>query len=69
MNPDGSGATLITPTNQSCVRPSWSPDGTQFTFHSTVSGNTDVWAINADGSNLRRLTTDAASDQIGRAHV
>ena len=37
---------------------SWSPDGAQIAYAS--SG--DIYVMNADGSDVRRLTTDAAED-------
>ena len=44
-------------------RPGWSPDGTQLVFGATDnSGNTDVYVVGVDGSDLTRLTTDAADD-------
>ncbi|NJN55447.1 MAG: hypothetical protein HC804_12240 [Anaerolineae bacterium] len=36
--------------------PAWSPDNSQIAFQSTRSGNSDVYVMNADGSNVRRLT-------------
>ena len=53
--------------------PRWSPDGRQVVFASnrahyvgatrdTGTPDLDVWVVNADGSNARRLTTDAAHD-------
>jgi Tol biopolymer transport system component len=43
--------------------PSWSPDGSSVVFTRTVGGNADVYVIDADGSNLRRLTNDPAADR------
>jgi TolB protein len=44
--------------------PVWSPDGTRIAFSSTRehSGNTEIYVMNADGSNLRRLTNNPAID-------
>jgi TolB protein len=44
--------------------PVWSPDGTRIAFSSTRdhAGNTEIYVMNADGSNLRRLTTNPAID-------
>ena len=36
------------------LRPSWSPDGTRLVF---TDGH-DLWVVNADGTGLRRLTSD-----------
>jgi len=42
--------------------PAWSPDGKQLVFFSDRSGNFDIWTVNADGTDLRQLTTNAADD-------
>lgn len=42
--------------------PTWSPDGTQLVFDSDRSGNREIWVVNADGTGLRNLTDDAATD-------
>lgn len=42
----------------------WSPDGTRIAFTSTRStrgGNSDIYVMDADGSNIARLTTDPGS--------
>ena len=38
------------------IDPAWSPDGKQIAFASTRSGNSEIWVINADGTNLRQVT-------------
>lgn len=43
-------------------QPAWSPDGTQLAFASDMSGEWDIYAINADGTNLRSITADAHTD-------
>jgi WD40 repeat protein len=43
--------------------PRVSPDGTQVAFSSTRDGNSEVYLVNVDGSNLRRLTNDAGEDE------
>ena len=40
----------------------YSPDGKRIAFCLTEGPNTDVWAMNADGSGARRLTKDPAID-------
>jgi TolB protein len=42
--------------------PVWSPDGKQIAFNSDTNSNRDIYIMNADGSNSRRLTYDKAND-------
>jgi TolB protein len=49
-------------TTGSDYHPHWSPDGTHILFDSQRSGNRDLWVVNADGTGLRQLTTNAALD-------
>jgi TolB protein len=42
--------------------PVWSPDGTRIAFSSTRDGNPEIYVMNADGSNIRRLTNHPAND-------
>jgi len=42
--------------------PVWSPDGKQIAFNSDTNSNKDIYIMNADGSNVRRLTSDRAND-------
>ena len=41
-------------------RPRWSPDSKQIYFVSNRSGSSQVWAMNADGSNAHQITKFAA---------
>jgi dipeptidyl aminopeptidase/acylaminoacyl peptidase len=71
MNADGSSQVRLTdnggPVNnvlQEFVdeNPHWSPDGTKIAFDSTRDGNFEVYVMNADGSDQRRLTDHPAID-------
>lgn len=42
--------------------PNWSPDGTKIAYRARHDGNSDVWVMDADGSNKIRLTTDPGFD-------
>jgi Tol biopolymer transport system component len=44
--------------------PAWSPRSGVIAFVSNRAGNDDIWLVNADGSGLRQLTTDAAGDWV-----
>ena len=56
MNADGSGVEAITAKGGNC-RPDWSPDGKRIAYVSDVAdGKGDVWTMDADGGNKRRVT-------------
>jgi Tol biopolymer transport system component len=71
MNADGTNPVRITTSSQDDIEPSWSPDGTKIAFSRVVSTpleqalgikQKDVFVINADGTNERRLTTANLED-------
>jgi Tol biopolymer transport system component len=43
-------------------QPMWSSDGGRFVYSSSKSGNYEIYTSNTDGTNERRLTTNAADD-------
>lgn len=43
--------------------PIWSPDSKTLAFAGTHHGSADIYAINADGSNLRRLTSYSVAER------
>ncbi len=42
--------------------PAWSPDGSQLVFTGYDGGLSDLFTVNVDGTNLRRLTNDKYAD-------
>jgi len=52
----------LTANNSQNFLPVWSPDGTRIAFMSTRDGNPDIYVMNRDGSNVRRLTNNPAID-------
>jgi len=60
MNPDGTGVVKLTHSGSFNGSPGWSPDGKKIAFASdrrNHQGRMEIHVMNADGSNVRRLTT------------
>lgn len=53
---DGTGPRRLTFVDGIDANPAWSPDGTQIVFRSDHSGFTQLWKMNANGSNPTQLT-------------
>ncbi len=63
MNPDAKTPRQITKNNVNGT-PAWSPDGARVAFTSDRNGNLDIFAMDADGSNVEQLT-DHEHDDYG----
>lgn len=68
MDADGANQQRLTMTvvhpgqeNVWSLHPSWSPNGDRFAYASTSSGETQIWVMNADSSDQRRLTDGLGS--------
>lgn len=63
---DGSTDSIVQVTDNKAAAfddsPTWSMDGEKIFFSSNRSGNSDLWMINADGSDLVQLTDDEYND-------
>jgi TolB protein len=58
MDHDGSHKTKLTKGASPC----WSPDGLKIAFAAEKNGNLDIFCMNADGTDITRLTTHPAED-------
>lgn len=46
------------------LAPAWSPDGQKIAFTDRANGNSDIFLMNADGSDVRILTNEPLADSI-----
>lgn len=53
---DGSGLRRLTLGAGHAIAPAWSRDGTRIAFASSIDGGTELWLMNADGSDPRRAS-------------
>jgi Tol biopolymer transport system component/enterochelin esterase-like enzyme len=60
INPDGTGRTRLTWTEQHDWFPKWSPDGRMIAFASDRDGDEEIFVMNSDGSSHRQLTFNEA---------
>ena len=70
MQADGMGLTRLTDLPGDDFAPAWSPDGSQIAFVSdrdNVSGIYNLYVMNADGSNVQRLTNSADENDYSPA--
>ncbi len=63
INADGSGRTALTSNSAADVEPDWSPDGKKITFSSDRDGvgNYDIYTMDADGSDVAKVTLKSVS--------
>ena len=59
---DGGNSSTSPTTQPFDNAPAWSPDGRQIAFESDRGGGLDIYVMNADGSAVKRLTNDPATD-------
>ena len=59
MDPDGSNVKRIV---EHGLSPTWSPDNKQIAFAGNHDGKFQIYAMNSDGTNVRRLTNNKAEE-------
>ncbi len=59
MNLDGSDRRLVANTGQSASTPIWSFDGAQILFNRHEQGTTNLYGVNADGTQLKQIVANA----------
>jgi Tol biopolymer transport system component len=63
VNADGSGSPVnLTNHNLGDSHPSWSPDGKRIAFVSRRDGNSEIYIMNADGSQQTRITNTTVDE-------
>jgi TolB protein len=69
IHSDGTKSIQLTedPTHRNSDDPSWSPDGKKILFSTGRSGRNELWVMDADGSNERKLSDIDAFPFPGRA--
>ncbi|MGI8734482.1 MAG: winged helix-turn-helix domain-containing protein [Pyrinomonadaceae bacterium] len=64
INIDGTGLRQLTNDVSKDRGPRWSPDGKRIAFSSDRSGKFEIWTINADGGQLRQLSSTGGSGVV-----
>jgi TolB protein len=69
INSDGTGSKQLTEdcTHRNSDDPSWSPDGKKIIFSTGRSGRNELWMMDADGSNEKKISDIEAGPFPGRA--
>ena len=61
---DDSGGTCLTDQLDKAIAPAWAPDGKHIAFESSRDGNKEIYVMDSDGGNPRRLTNAPGGDDL-----
>ena len=61
MDADGSNVVQLTYNEALDLLPTWSPDGSQIAYMSTLDGDFEIFVMNRDGSNIVQLTDNLSA--------
>jgi len=64
MNVDGTGVLRLTQNTFLDNYPMWSSDGARISFHSNRDGNFEIYTMAANGTDVVRVTNNAAFDVL-----
>jgi TolB protein len=67
MNADGTGQTRLTTDPKIDAGPNWSPDGTKIAFSTSRQGQSDIWWMNADGTDQQIRVPTTSVDEFAPA--
>ncbi len=67
LNADRYDPCRVTTSEPMDVFPQWSPDGARIAFTSRQGDHKHVWVVDADGTNLERVTSGPAGTENGLA--
>ena len=62
MDADGGNPSRLKNQPEPGWTPAWSPDGKRIAFTVVLGGNYDIYILNVDGRDLRRITRNMAGD-------
>src|SRR3954454_10316997 len=57
IDPAGGPWTRLVNRNEQQAQAAWSPDGSKIAYRVGPDGDTEIWVVNADGSNPHQITT------------
>jgi Tol biopolymer transport system component len=67
MEANGGGAQRVTSIFGQDRWPTWSPDGSKIAFQTNQEGNSEIYMVNADGSDLHNVTNDVEGQDVAPA--